>query len=99
MILAATIDTWLETAYVPFEWRFDGPRSSYKAGTEVQAAPDSMHNPLSGAEASATILLPNGLVCKELHPTATRIFSVFSKGLKIAAPGKYGFYAVADHGN
>jgi hypothetical protein len=43
--------------------------------------------------------LPNGLVTKELHPTATRLFSVFTKRLKIAAPGKYGFYAVADHGN
>ena len=99
MVLAATIDNWLATAYVPFEWNFDGPRSSYKAGTEIQTALDSMHNPVSGAEASATILLPNGLVCKELHPTATKVFSVFSKGLKIAAPGKYGFYAVTDHGN
>ena len=44
-------------------------------------------------------LLPNGLVCRELHPTATRIFSVFTRGLKIAAPGKYGFYAVTEHGN
>jgi hypothetical protein len=98
-ILAATIDQWLDTAYVPFEWKFDGPRSSYKAGTEVQATLDSMRNPVSGAEAGATILLPNGLVCKELHPTATRIFSVFTRGLKIAAPGKYGFYAVTEHGN
>jgi hypothetical protein len=98
-ILAATIDQWLDTAYVPFEWKFDGPRSSYRAGTEVQATLDSMRNPVSGAEAGATILLPNGLVCKELHPTATRIFSVFTRGLKIAAPGKYGFYAVTEHGN
>jgi len=99
MILAVTIDHWLDTAYVPFEWKFDGLRSSFKAGTEVQATLDSMRNPVSGAEASATILLPNGLVCKELHPSATKTFSVFTKGLKIAAPGKYGFYAVTEHGN
>ena len=99
MILASTIDHWLETAYVAFEWKFDGPRSHYKAGTEVQTALDSMRNPVSGLDASATILLPNGLVCKELHPTATRIYSVFTKGLKIAAPGRYGFYTVTEHGN
>jgi hypothetical protein len=99
MILAATIDHWLETAYVPFEWRFDGPRSNYKAGTEVQVTLESMRNPVSGLEASARILLPNGLVCKELQPTATRNFSVFTRGLKIAAPGKYGLYTVTEHGN
>jgi hypothetical protein len=99
MILGATVDTWLDTAYVPFEWHFDGPQSRFKAGTEVQAVLDSMRNAVTGADAKATILLPNGLVCKELHPTATRAFSVFTKGLKVAAPGKYGFYAVAEHSN
>jgi hypothetical protein len=33
---------------------------------------------VTGIEAIATILLPNGLVCKELHPTATRVYSVFT---------------------
>jgi hypothetical protein len=99
MILAATIDDWLETAYVPFEWTFDGARSAYKAGTEVQTVLESMRNPVSGAEAQATVVLPDGLVTKELHATATRVFSVFTKGLKIAAPGQYGFYCTAQHGN
>ena len=99
MILGSTVDTWLDTAYVPFEWHFDGTRSRFKAGTEVQAALESMRNAVSGAEASATILLPNGMVCKELHPTATRTFSVFTRGFKVAAPGKYGFYAMTEHGN
>ena len=99
MILGSTIDTWLDTAYVPFEWHFDGSRSRFKAGTEVQAALESMRNAVSGADASATILLPNGMVCKELHTTATRTFSVFTRGLKVAAPGKYGFYAMTEHGN
>lgn len=98
-ILAATIDNWLDTAYVPFEWKYDGPRSSYKAGTEVQAALDSMRNPVSGLEASATVILPAGIVSKELNVTATRTFAVFSRGLKFAAPGKYGFYTMVEHGN
>lgn len=98
-IFAATIDHWIETAYVPFEWTFDGNRSSYTAGTEVKTALDAMRNPVSGNEAKATILLPDGIVTKELVPTATRTFSVFSKGLKIAAPGKYGFYCTVEHSN
>lgn len=98
-ILAATIDNWLETTYVPFEWKFDGPRSSYKAGTEVQAALDPMRNPVTGLEATATVMLPAGIVSKQLEVTATRTFAVFSKGLKFAAPGKYGFYTMVEHSN
>ncbi len=98
-ILAATVDHWLETAYVPFDWTFDGTRSSYNAGNQVRAALDTMRNPVSGLEASATVLLPAGIVTKELHATATKTFSVFSQGLKIAAPGKYGFYCTVEHSN
>ena len=99
MILSATVDQWLETARVPFEWHFDGPRSRFKAGNEIQMTLEAMRNPVSGLEAEATILLPNGLVTKELHPTATRLYSVFTKKLKIAASGKYGFYTVTEHRN
>lgn len=98
-ILASTIDRWLETAYVPFEWQPDGPRSSYKAGTEVQATLDPMRNLVTGLEAAATIMLPNGIVAKQLEVTTTRTFAVYSSGLKFAAPGKHGFYATAEHGN
>ncbi len=98
-ILAATIDTWLETTPVPFEWKFDGARSSYKAGSAVHATLEPMRNPVTGLDTSATILLPNGLVCKKLDVTATRAFAVFSPGLKFAAPGKYGFYTTTEHGN
>lgn len=98
-IVAATIDHWLETSYVPFEWRFDGTRSGYNAGNQVRTELDTMRNPVSGAESSATILLPTGLITKELHATATKTFSVFSPGLKFAAPGKYGYYCTVEHSN
>lgn len=58
-----------------------------------------MRNPVSGGETRATIRLPPGLVAKELHPTATRIFSVFTQGLKFAAPDRYGFSTVVEQGN
>ena len=98
-IVAATVDHWLDTAYVPFEWVYDGVQSNFNAGNQVRITLDSMRNPVSGAEASATVLLPNGLITKELHATATKMFSVFGPGLKIAAPGKYGFYCNAEHSN
>lgn len=98
-ILASTIDTWLEARHIPFEWKYDGPRSSFKAGTEVQVMLDSMRNAVTGQESSATVLLPAGIVSKQLEVTATRTFSVFSKGLKFAAPGRYGFYCMVEHSN
>ena len=98
-IFAPTVDEWLETSFVPFEWKFDGPRSSYKGGAEIQATLDPMRNPVTGQETSAKIVLPAGLVCKELEATSTKSFAVFSKGLKFAAPGKYGFYTMVEHGN
>lgn len=98
-ILAATIDQWLTTTYVPFEWSYDEHRSYCKAGTEVQTVLDTMRNLVSGAEARASIVLPDGLVTKRLEAAATKVFSVFSKELRIVAPGKYGFYCTVEHGN
>lgn len=98
-VLAATIDHWLEISYVPFTWTYDGHRSSYKAGSEVQASLEPMRNPVSGNEARASIVLPDGLVTKQLEAATTKTFAVFSKGLKFAAPGKYGFYCTVEHGN
>lgn len=96
-IFAATVDRWAGTAYVPFEWHFDEHRSRYKAGTEVRVTLDFMRNPVTGIDATSTVLLPNGITAKQLELTQTKTFSVFSEGLKIAAPGKYGFYAMTEH--
>ncbi len=98
-IFAPTIDNWVETSFVPFEWSFDGHRSHYKAGTEVQAHLDPIRNPVTGDEASAKIMLPKGIVVKELEAASTKSFAVFTKGLKFAAPGQWGFYAIAEHSN
>ena len=98
-IIAATVDTWVETTYVPFEWKFDGANSSYNAGNQVRVSLDAMRNPVSGAETTATLSLPTGLISKEIHATTTKAFSVFGKGLKMAAPGQYGFYCTTEHSN
>jgi hypothetical protein len=88
-LFRATVDTWLDTGFAPIEWKFDGADSYYKAGTEAQARLEPMRNPVTGDEARARIVLPNGIVCKELEVTSTKSFAVFTKGLKFAAPGKY----------
>ena len=98
-IIAATVDNWAETAYVPIEWTIDGCNSSYNAGNQVRVALDTMRNPVSGAEMAATISLPTGLITKEVHATSSKAFSVFSNGLKMAAPGKFGFYCTTEHSN
>lgn len=98
-IFAATIDNWLDTMYSPFEWKFDGVNSSYKVGTTIQATLASMQNAVTGQASSAKIVLPMGLVFKEAEITSTKSFAVFSKALKFAHPGKYGFYTTVNHGN
>ena len=98
-IFMNTVDNWLPVSYLPFEWKFDGARSMYKAGTEAQATLTSYRNPVTGVEASAQILLPDGIVTKEINVTATQSFAIFAKGLKYAEPGHYGFYATAEHKN
>ncbi|MDV3292872.1 MAG: DUF1326 domain-containing protein [Nitrososphaerales archaeon] len=98
-IFARTFDVWLDTAFVPFEWKLDGGRSHYKAGDEVLATLEPMRNPVTGAETNAKIVLPDALVCHELNVTSTRSFSVFTTGLKFAAPGKNAWYGSVEHGN
>lgn len=98
-IFAATIDNWLDVSVVPFEWKFAGKESSYNAGNEIRATLQPMRNPVTGDEAPAKIVLPHRLVCDELEATATKTFSVFTKGMHFAARGKYGFYTKVVHSN
>ncbi|GIS95301.1 MAG: hypothetical protein CM1200mP22_25380 [Dehalococcoidia bacterium] len=74
-------------------------QNSYNAGNQVRVALDVMRNPVSGAESTAVISFSAGLITSEVNATATKAFSVFSQGLKMAAPGKYGFYCTAEHSN
>ncbi|MGI0081088.1 MAG: DUF1326 domain-containing protein, partial [Nitrososphaerales archaeon] len=96
-IFAHTIDKWLESSYVPFEWKFDGANSVVVAGDQLRVSLEQMRNPVTGKEASAKILLPDGLITKEENVTATKTFSVFTDGLKYAWPGRTAFYANVKH--
>ncbi len=98
-IFAPTIDTWLETSFVPFEWQLDGVRSRFKFGEELRLTMEPMRNPVSGKEVDAKIILPDGLTCHELNMTASETFSVFAPGLKYAWPGKMAWYGSTEHGS
>jgi len=97
-IFAATVDTWLDTYFGPFEWEFEGPRSHCSFGEELRLAMEPMWNPVTGKETSARIVLPDALVCNELNMTSSKILSVFSPGLKYAWRGKMAWYGSVEHG-
>jgi hypothetical protein len=98
-VFAPTFDMWLGTEFVPFDWNFDGASSSFKAGDQVMAVLEKIRNPVTGDEFTAKILLPKGITVKELNPTSSRTFSVFSRGLKYSYPGKNAWYSVTNHGS
>lgn len=96
-VFARTIDHWLPTAFVPFEWKWDGANSSVVAGDELRAVLEPMRNPVSGNEVAAKIVLPNGILTREENVTSTKTFSVFTDGLKYAWPGRNAWYGAVDH--
>jgi hypothetical protein len=97
-IFAPTIDKWLETSFVPIEWKSNASESEVVVGEQVRVALQPMRNPVTGKEVRAKILLPDGLLTREENVTATKVFSVFADGLKYAWPGKTAFYATVEHG-
>src|SRR6266852_4007724 len=76
-IVSATMDHWLQTKTVPFEWNFNGAHSSFKAGSFAHLDTEPIRNPVSGAEGTATILLPDGFLFQEALIASSRSFSVF----------------------
>ena len=98
-IFAATIDTWLDTSFVPLEWALDGARSHYTFGEELRLTMEPMRNPVSDKETSAQIVLPEGLTCHELNMTSSEAFSAFVPGLKFAWPRKMAWYGSTEHGS
>lgn len=96
-IIAATVDNWLEPSYVPFEWKFDGVHSSFKAGPYVNATVEPARNPVTGQEIRARIILPGGFIFEEGEIASLKTFAVFDKGLKYAYPGKNAHVAMVHH--
>jgi hypothetical protein len=97
-ILSRTIDRWLPTSFTPFEWKFDGANSSVVAGDQLRAVLEPMRNPVTGKEVHAKIVLPDGILTRELNVTSTQTFSLFAEGLKYAWPGRNAWFSTVEHG-
>jgi hypothetical protein len=97
IVFAATVDHWLDTAFVAMEWHLDGSRSRVSFGEEIRLSMQPMRNPVTGKETPARIVLPQGIMCKELNMTASETFSVFTPGLKYAWPGLMSWYGSVEH--
>lgn len=97
LILASTIVNWLETKYVPFEWKFDGVNSRFKAGPYVHSTLEPMRNPVTGDEGAGKLILPKGFVFKEGEVASTRSFAVMDDVMRYAHPGKHAVVALVNH--
>lgn len=98
-IFSPTFDKWLDSLFLPFEWKLEGADSEVTAGDLLRVALQPMTNPVTGKKVSAQIILPDGLVTKEEHVTTTKTFSIFTDGMKYAWPGRHAWYATVQHGN
>src|SRR5258708_29081422 len=97
-IFAPTIDTWLETSFVPVEWQFDGVRSRYKFGEEVRLTMAPMRNPVRGGGAPAKTGLPGGLASRGLNKAASPSYSVFAPAIQDSWPGTVAWHRRTAHG-
>jgi hypothetical protein len=97
IIFAATIDRWLDIGVTPLQWELNGARSRLNFGDVLRINMEPMRNAVSGKETPAKIVLPEGLVCKELNMTSSQTFSVFTPGMKYAWAGKMVWYGTVDH--
>jgi hypothetical protein len=64
------------TTYAPFEVHIDGPRSHVRIGTAVQLDLESIRNPVTGAELSPMVVLPQGMLYSESVRYSSKVFRV-----------------------
>jgi hypothetical protein len=87
-ILKNTWTTVHEPRYVAFDVQLADQRSRAKAGDalELQMAP--IKNPVTGAEATPSAILPQGFISKSLQLATSKLFRVRS-GVQYDHSGKY----------
>ena len=84
-------NTWIkvhEPRYVPFQVDLADQRSRAKAGSAFELEMEPIKNPVSGAEATPSAVLPQGFISKNLHLAASRLFRV-QDGVRYDHSGKY----------
>jgi len=64
------------TSYAPFEVHIDGPRSHVRIGSAVELELESIRNPVTGAELSPMVVLPQGMLYNESVRYSSKAFRV-----------------------
>lgn len=62
--------------FAPFDVHLDGPRSRATAGTIVELETESIRNPVSGAELTPMVVLPQGMLYRESTRYSSKHFRV-----------------------
>jgi hypothetical protein len=68
--------------------KLDGERSSYRVGDAAELEIEPIRNPVTGADVHPRLLLPDGLLTKELGLFASRTFRV-RRGVNYDHSGRY----------
>ncbi len=78
-ILKNTFSTCYEPQFVHYETKVDGANSSVKAGEFFHLEMESIKNPVSGAEAFPSLVLPQGLLYKESTRVSCKTYRASGK--------------------
>ena len=78
-IFKNTFSTYHEPQFVHYETKLDGASSSVKAGEFFHLEMESIKNPVSGAEAFPSLVLPQGLLYKESTRASCKTYRASGK--------------------
>jgi hypothetical protein len=95
-IFRATYEFAREPAPAPYEVALAGDRSRLRIGDAVELETEPIRNVVTGAEVHPRILLPEGLVVKELAALSSRRFSV-DDAIAYDHSGHYAFVGPFDY--
>jgi hypothetical protein len=98
-IFANTFSTVLEPRFVPFDFDFDGLKSSVRLGDRMQIALEPIKNPVTGEEERVAVKHSTGFVFQTAECASARQGEVHVEDLEFSYPDKAGFVARTHYHN
>lgn len=87
-IFMSTVTNGLEAYTARLDFKYDGKRSHFSATDAVQVEFEAIRNPVTGAEHTASVLLPTGLLTKREDHFSAKAFAVKTDNLNFSYPGR-----------
>ena len=87
-IFMSTVTNGLAVYIARLDFKYDGKRSYFSATDAVQVEFEAIRNPVTGAEHTASVLLPTGLLTKREDHFSAKAFAVKTDGLNFSYPGR-----------